>query len=160
MMAIQNVKWGGALLLLALSLAACSGGRDVTGGTAVFRALIEDPVPPGISDIASTGLLAGEEGSGHIVYLRFRVTPDYVDALITARRFEPVGCADDFVRGNLTLSQGLESDIVDWNPFNGDPANRCYATGRSYTNQWTRGARGMFLYQPATGYVYYNELGL
>jgi len=148
------------MLLVVLLLAGCSTGRSATDGTQVFKAILQDPIPAGVSHIESTGAFAGEGYSGHDLYLRFHVTDAYLAELIAFRRLVPADCGSDFVRGNLTLSMGLETDILDWNPFNGDPDTQCYTTGRSYTNTWSRGARAVMAYQPRTGLVYYNEVGL
>ena len=164
MMGPMNVKHGWYWMWLGLVvigvMAGCSQGRDVTDSERVFKAVIVDPIPSDVRDIASTGLLAGDEGSGHVLYLRFQANDAFVQELIAMRDLVPFDCDSDFVQGNLTLSQGLELDIVEWRPFNVDPDAQCYTTRRSYTNAWTKGARGIMLYQPRTGIVYYNEIGL
>lgn len=150
-------------LVLMIGLTACDGDRrNVRDSRAVFRALIADPIPAGVSDIATTGHVS--DGHGHMMYLRFAMTADALDDLLQLRRFEPFDCEDEFVQGSLTLSNDLERDIPDWSPFDTEGA-LCYASGRSYTNQWTRGARAVMLVQAAQTpadrlTVYYNELGL
>lgn len=156
------LRVAGLLLVLMGVLAACDdgSGRDLTDGRAVFRATIQDPIPDGVSNIVSTGLMAGEGASGHILYLRFSVTDAALADLLALHEFEAVDCDDPFIQGNLTLSQGLEADITDWRPYEVDPESQCYVTSRSYRNEWTRAARGIFMYQPRTNRVYYNEQGL
>jgi len=150
-----------AALTMTLLLAACGGsGRDVRDGQAVYRALIADPIPAGVTEIATTGHISDD--NGHVMYLRFMMTTEAFDDLLQARRFEPFDCDDEFVQGTLTLSNDLERDIPGWAPFDTDGA-LCYASGRSYTNQWTRGARAVILAHPVSAgrvMVYYNELGL
>jgi len=153
----MSVRAFGVLVALLL-LAGCATGRSVTNGDQVFKAIIQDPVPAGVSDIESTGSFAGEGFTGHDLYVRFRVTDAYLAKLLRLRDFQPFDCESDFVQGNLTLPMGLETDILDWQPFNGEIV--CYVTGRSYTNEWTRGARAVIVYQPQTGFLYYNEIGL
>lgn len=146
------------LLIVLVTLAGCQGsGRDVRNGEQVFQALITDPIPAGTTDIASTGYLT--DGDGHDIYLRFVVTESYLPALIALRHYEPIECESDFVQGNMTLPQGLESHIPEWAPFS-TSGILCFASGRSFENAWTLGARGILVVHPESLTVYYNEIGL
>jgi len=146
------------LVVCVALLVGCSTGRDVRGGATVYRALLDDPIPAGINTVESTGQLAGAE-TGHVMYLRWRTSEAAIESLLVRYDFIPQNCETDYVRGNLTLPPELQDDIVDWFPFNGSEANRCYVTETPRENDWSARVYSVLMYQPVTGYVYYGEIG-